>query len=182
VGWAGSPQTVEVSSSSKTQVVGHYAARASTIGDGQARRHSRPTRRSNCGQRLAIPEGLLHSGKVNIYRYRRRPPGDHSWMFCALESARGRMEAQANIRRYVRSDWLLHLSAFASPRRHYRRLDRARSSFIGTNKNTLLRLMPQRQARPFSQLPRMPNQVQECRLMVVRIDRYRRCCSAVGQR
>src|SRR5215510_4968670 len=42
---------------------------------------------------------LLHSGKVNIDPRVGRPPGDHSWLFCALEPAHGRAEARANIRR-----------------------------------------------------------------------------------
>jgi hypothetical protein len=53
------------------------------------------------GQLPAIPDGLPHSGKVNMYPAGGRPRGDHSWLFCALESAPGRVEARASIRRYT---------------------------------------------------------------------------------
>ena len=64
-----------------------------------------PRRRPNLtvGHLPTIPDGLLHSGKVNIYPAGGRPPGEHSWLFCALEPAYGRAEVRASIRRSGRA-------------------------------------------------------------------------------
>ena len=51
------------------------------------------------GPALDIPDGLLQSGKVDIYPTVGRSPGDHRWLFCALEPAHRCAEARASIRR-----------------------------------------------------------------------------------
>ena len=44
----------------------------------------------------------LHSNRANMYHPGGRPPGDHSWRFCALKPANGRAEARVSIRRSAR--------------------------------------------------------------------------------
>ena len=60
-------------------------------------------RRSDCGQLPTIPDGLLHSGKVNMYRAGGPPLGDHSWLFWALEPTYGRAEARVRSRGSART-------------------------------------------------------------------------------
>jgi hypothetical protein len=82
-----------------------YIGRGKGGGEGtaQARRHLRskaPTQ-FNCATSQQSQTDRPHSGKVSMYPAGGRPPGDHSWLFCALELAYGRAEARASIRRYV---------------------------------------------------------------------------------